>query len=109
MRRDKDEERRQAAERAEQEPKAAQKRKDEEVPVPTFETKDSEVAAQLRAAYRPQFVRSKRAKDANGQVVFSMEDPERREPGVATAVAAKREEHAAQRIDPDEWFERQRR
>jgi hypothetical protein len=97
LRRDKDEKRGQAAERAKQEAKAAQKR----VPVPTFETKDAEVAAQLSAAYRPQFVRSKRAKDASGQIVFSIEDPERRGPGVAAEVAAKREELAAQRMNPD--------
>jgi hypothetical protein len=42
--------------------KAAQKRKNEEVAVPVFETKDREVAAQLRAAYRPQIIQSKRAK-----------------------------------------------
>jgi hypothetical protein len=42
-------------------------------------------------------------------LTLPIEDPERHGPGVAAAVAAKREELAAQRIDPDAWFERQRR
>jgi hypothetical protein len=102
-------ERRQAAERAEQETKAAQKRRDEAKPVPRFETKDTEAAAQLRAAYRPQIVLSKRSQDANGKVIFSIEDPEGHGPGIAAAVAAKRKELAAQHEDADAWFERQRR
>ena len=58
---------RKAAERVEQEAKAAQKRRDEAKPVEMFETKDYEFAAQLTAVYRPQFVRSKLAQDANGR------------------------------------------
>jgi hypothetical protein len=94
---------------AEQEAKAAQKRRDEAKPVPRFETKDSEAAAQLRASYRLQIVQSKRAQDANGQIVFSIEDPEGRGPSIAAGVAARREELAAQHEDADAWFERQRR
>jgi hypothetical protein len=103
-------ERRDAAEHAEQERIAAQMREAAEaMPVEMFETKDREVAAQLRAAYRLQIVQSKRAKDANGQVIFSIEDPEGHGPGIAAAVATKRKELAAQHEDPDAWFERQRR
>jgi hypothetical protein len=54
--REKEEKRRQAAERAEQDVKAAQKRKAEEKPVPVFETSDPEVAARLREAYRPELI-----------------------------------------------------
>jgi hypothetical protein len=39
----------------------------------------------------------------------SQSRPERRGPGVAAAVAAKREELGAQRVDADAWFEKQRR
>jgi hypothetical protein len=45
----------------------------------------------------------------SGQVAFSIEDPERRGLGVAAAVAAKRAELAAHRVDADAWFETQRR
>jgi hypothetical protein len=79
------------------------------VPVATFETKDAEVASQLTAAYRLQFVVSKRAKDGNGQVVFRIEDPDGLGPSIAAGVAAKRKELAAQHEDADAWFERQRR
>ena len=107
---EKDEKRRQAAERAEQEAKAAQMRREADaMPVEMFETKDREVASQLRSAYRLQIVQSKRAKDANGQVVFRIEDPEGHGPGIAAAVATKRKELAAQHEDADAWFERQRR
>ena len=107
---EKEERRRQAAERAAQEAAAAQmRRKAEAMPVEMFETKDREVAAQLRAAYRPQIVQSKRAMDANGQVIFSIEDPEGHGPSIAAAVATKRKELAAQHEDADAWFERQRR
>jgi hypothetical protein len=90
VQREKDEKCRQAADAAEKDRQAAAKRKAEEKPVEMFETSDPEVVAQLRATYRPQSVQSKRAKNANGQVAFRIEDPERRGPGVAEAVAAKR-------------------
>jgi hypothetical protein len=61
-----------------------------------FETKDREVAAQLRAAYRLQIVQSKRAKDSNGQVVFRIEDPDGYGPSIPGGVATKRKELAAQ-------------
>jgi hypothetical protein len=108
--REKEGKRRQASERAAQEAAAAQMRREAEaIPGEMFTTKDREVAAQLRAAYRLQIVQSKRAKDANGQVVFRIEDPEGHGPGIAAAVATKRKELAAQHEDADAWFERQRR
>jgi hypothetical protein len=52
--------RRQAAECAEQEAKAAQKRQAEAKPVELFETADSEVAARLREVYRPALISIKK-------------------------------------------------
>jgi hypothetical protein len=107
---EKESQRRQASERAELEAKAAQMRREAEaMPVEMFETKDREVAAQLRVAYRLQIVQSKRTKDANGQVVFRIEDPDGYGPSIAAAVATKRKELAAQHEDADAYFERQRR
>ena len=101
--REKEEKRRQAAERAEQDAKAAQKRKAEEKPVPVFETSDPEVAARLREAYRPELIDGTKS---GGK--YFLEDRENYGKSIALAVQYEREELRKQCIDADKYFGKKR-
>jgi hypothetical protein len=101
---EKDEKRRQAADRAAQEARAAQKRRAAEaMPIEMFETADSEVASRLREAYRPALVQGKKV---GGK--YFIEDPEDLGTEITVAVQSERQTLREQNIDPDTVFVKRR-